>query len=116
MPTRDELNRLPTKTLHDLAIETAKHRHDLGFLWQLVKVIPAAEEAAGDEERAKADIRSTLALINDALYDAGEGALGEALRPLYVEYLEQHGAELEAEQGPEHGPEPPPDASDPDAV
>ena len=97
MPTRDELNELPTKTLHDLALETARRRHDLGFLWRLIKVIPVAEEAAGDDARAKADIRSTLALINDALYDAGEGALGDALRPMYVEYLEEHGAELEPE-------------------
>ncbi|HEY7476968.1 MAG TPA: hypothetical protein VIB62_01915 [Actinomycetota bacterium] len=99
MPTRDELDALPTKTLHDLAIETAKRRHDLGFLWRLVKVIPAAEEAAGDEQRAKADIRSTLALINDALYDAGEGALGEALRPMYLEYLEEHGSALDDATG-----------------
>jgi hypothetical protein len=28
-------------------------------------------------------------LIND-LYDAGEGELGEALRPPHVDYLEEH--------------------------
>lgn len=97
MPTRDEFDALPTKTLHDLALQTAKRRHDLGFLWRLLKVLPAAEEAAGDQDRSKADIRSTLALINDALYDSGEGALGDALRPMYLEYLEEHGTTLEVE-------------------
>jgi hypothetical protein len=87
MSTRSELEQLSTKALHDLAIERARRHADVGFLWRLVKALPVAEEMAGDDERAKTDILRPLALINDALYDAGEGALGEALRPLYVEYL-----------------------------
>ena len=35
------------------------------------------------------DIARPLALIND-LYDAGEGDLGEVLRPMYVDYLQEH--------------------------
>jgi hypothetical protein len=87
MPTREELDRLPTKELHDRAIDRARHRLDVAFLWRLVKALPVAEEIAGDDERAKVDILRPLALINDALYGADEGALGEALRPLYIEYL-----------------------------
>jgi len=87
MATREELDALSTKDLHERAVEHAKRTTDVGFLWRLVKALPVAEEVAGDEERAKADIWRPLALINDALYDAGEGALGEALRPLYVDYL-----------------------------
>jgi hypothetical protein len=33
------------------------------------------------------DIVRPLALINDFLYDSDSGAVGEALRPLYVDYL-----------------------------
>ena len=62
---------------------------DVGFLWRLLEAIPAAEAAIGDEDRAKIDILRPLALIND-FYDAGEGELGEALRPLYLDYLEEH--------------------------
>jgi hypothetical protein len=87
MTSRDELDQLSTKALHDLAIERARHHADVAFLWRLVKALPVAEEIVGDDERAKTDILRPLALINDALYDAGEGALGEALRPLYLEYL-----------------------------
>jgi hypothetical protein len=87
MPSRSELESIPTKTLHDAAVETARKHADVTFLWRLVKALPVAEEVAGDDERAKTDILRPLALINDFLYDAGEGALGEALRPLYIDYL-----------------------------
>ena len=90
MTTREELDQLSTKELHDRSIARAKHHLDVGFLWNLVKVLPVAEEVVGDDDRSKIDIARPLALIND-VYDAGEGELGEALRPLYLEYLEEHG-------------------------
>jgi hypothetical protein len=94
MTTRDHLDRMSTKELHDRAIAIAKHRLDVGFLWDLVRALPVAEEVAGDDERSKVDILRPLALIN-SLYDADEGELGEALRPLYLDYLEQHGGARE---------------------
>ena len=92
MPNRDELDRLSTKDLHDRALALARDRTDAGFLWQLLKALPVAEAAVGDEERSKIDILRPLALIND-FFDADEGELGEALRPLYLDYLEEHGRE-----------------------
>ena len=89
MTTREDLERLSTKELYDQAIERAKRHLDVGFLWDLVKALPVAEELVGDDERSKVDIARPLALIND-LYDAGEGDLGEVLRPLYLDYLEEH--------------------------
>ncbi len=90
MTLRDELEALPTKELHDRALAVAKRRVDVGFLWRLVEALPVAEAALGDEQRSKVDVMRPLALIND-LFDAGEGDLGEALRPMYVDYLEEHG-------------------------
>ena len=90
MTTREELERLSTKELHDHAIERAKHHLDVAFLWEVVKALPVAEEVIGDDQRSKTDIARPLALINDVLYDSGEGALGEAMRPMYLEYLEEH--------------------------
>jgi hypothetical protein len=87
MATRDELEALPIKDLHDHAIATARKHLDVGFLWDLVKALPVAEEAIGDDQRSKVDIMRPLALINDFLYDTDSGQLGEALRPMYVEYL-----------------------------
>ncbi len=89
MAIRDELELLSTKDLHDRAIERAKRHLDVGFLWDLAKALPVAEEVIGDDERSKVDIARPLALIND-FFDAGEGELGEALRPMYVDYLEEH--------------------------
>jgi hypothetical protein len=96
MATREEFDALPTKELHDRAIDLAKHRLDVGFLWDLVKALPVAEEVIGDDERSKVDIMRPLAMLNDLLYDSGEGELGEALRPMYVDYLEAH-------RGRDHG-------------
>jgi hypothetical protein len=89
MTSRDDLETMSTKELHERAIETARKRLDVGFLWQLVKALPVAEELVGDDERSKVDIVRPLALINDFM-DAGEGELGEVLRPMYVDYLVEH--------------------------
>jgi hypothetical protein len=89
MTTREELQNLSTRELHERAIEIAKRRLDVRFLWRLLEAIPVAEESIGDEPRSKIDIVRPLALIND-FFDAGEGDLGEALRPIYLDYLEEH--------------------------
>lgn len=91
MATREELELFSTKELHDRAVERATRHLDVGFLWDLVKALPVAEEVIGDDERSKIDIARPLALINDFLYDSDSGRLGEALRPMYVGYLEEHG-------------------------
>jgi hypothetical protein len=91
MATREELEALPIKELHDRAMETARRHLDVGFLWDVVKALPVAEEAIGDDQRSKVDIMRPLALINDFLYDTDSGQLGEALRPMYVDYLVRRG-------------------------
>jgi hypothetical protein len=90
MTTRAELEVLPTKDLYDRTIALAKRRLDVGFFWDLLKALPVAEEVIGDDERSKTDVRRPLALLNDLLYDADSGPLGEALRPMYVDYLLEH--------------------------
>jgi hypothetical protein len=82
---------MPIKELHDRAMETARKHVDVGFLWEVVKALPVAEEIIGDDQRSKVDILRPLALINDLLYDSDSGAVGEALRPLYVDYLVEKG-------------------------
>jgi hypothetical protein len=100
MTTRAELEALPTKDLYDRAIALAKRRLDVGYIWDLLKALPVAEEVIGDDERSKTDVRRPLALLNDLLYDADSGPLGEALRPMYIDYLLEHDR---AEQEPEAG-------------
>ena len=92
MADRDELESLSTKELHDRAVQLAEHRLDLGFLWRLVKAIPVAETAAGHLDKAEADVGvGDLIPLLDDWDHAGEGDLGEALRPMYLDYLEMHG-------------------------
>jgi hypothetical protein len=86
---RAELDALPTKEVYLRARRRALRRLDVRFFWNLLRTIPAAEAAAGDVEEAQADVRSGIARLND-LRDAGEGKLGEALRPLYIDYLVKH--------------------------
>jgi len=100
MPTREELDALTSQELHDRATRLAWRRLDVGFLWDLLKTIPEARAAAGDEERSESDIMRPLALLND-LVDADRGDLADALRPLYVDYLLEHGGGQEEEGGPD---------------
>jgi hypothetical protein len=86
---RAELEALPTRELYLRARRRAARRLDVRFFWTLLRSIPAAEAATGAVEEAQADVSSGLARLND-LRDAGEGKLGEALRPLYIDYLAKH--------------------------
>jgi hypothetical protein len=92
MTDRTELEALSSKELHDRAVRLAEHRLDVAFLWRLVKAIPPAEAASGNLSEARADIGvgDLVPLLHD-LDHADEGALADALRPLYLDYLEKHG-------------------------
>ena len=88
--TREELDALSSRELHDLAVRRALHHVDVEFLWQLLRAIPAAEAAEGHAAEAGRDVTHLSVLIDDAI-DAGEGDVAEALRPLYLDYLVKHG-------------------------
>lgn len=92
MTTRDELETLPSRELHDLAVHRALHHADVEFLWELLRALPAAEASEGHPAHAGMDITKVSALIADAI-DSGEGELAEALRPLYIDYLTKHGSD-----------------------
>ncbi len=89
MTDRAELESLSSQELHDRATRLAWRRLDVTFLWDLLKTIPEARAASGDEKRAETDIIRPLALLND-LVDADRGELADMLRPYYIDYLEEH--------------------------
>ena len=68
---------------------------DLKFFWDLVKVLPVAEAAAGELDEADADVTSMIAHVDD-LTDSGEGEVADLLRPFYLDYLQRHGVTPEA--------------------
>ena len=90
MRDRSELHKLSSAELHDRATRLAWRRLDVSFLWHLLSTIPEARAAVGDDERSEIDIMRPLALLND-LVDADQGELADALRPLYIDYLAEHG-------------------------
>jgi hypothetical protein len=89
--TRDELDALSSRELHDLAVRRAVHHLDVEFLWELLRAIPAAEASEGHANEAGRDVTHLSVLLDDAI-DSGEGDVAEALRPLYLDYLVRHGA------------------------
>jgi hypothetical protein len=90
MAQSDGLDELTSTQLHDLAIDYAKRHLDARFFWRLVKMLPAAEAAAGEWEDAEADIQRMSAHLDD-LTDSGRGEVADNLRPFYIEYLREHG-------------------------
>ncbi|MET9485790.1 hypothetical protein [Nocardia sp. NPDC006630] len=89
MADTQDLEALSTKELHDRAVKAAVRRGDVKFLWELLKSIPAAEAASGDLGESEADIKYVLPMLDDYVH-AGEGEIGEVLRPMYVDYLSKH--------------------------
>lgn len=103
MATGRDLESLSSQELHDLAVRKAMHRLDAGFLWELLRAIPAAEAMEGDEYRSARDMTQISALISDAI-GSGEGEIADELRPLYIDYLTKHGYP-DDEGGQRHDPQ-----------
>jgi hypothetical protein len=89
MTTREELEALSSKELHDRAMSVARHRLDVAWMWRLLKMIPAAEASIGDVEDANLNIASSEHAISEYL-EADEGELADALRPMYLDYILEH--------------------------
>lgn len=90
MPDPDDaLERLSSPKLHDLAVSHAKRHLDVRFFWRLLRILPAAEAAAGELDDAQADIQRLSAHVDD-ITDSGRGEVADLLRPFYLEYLREH--------------------------
>lgn len=90
MATFEELNVLSSAELHDRAIARAKKHLDVGFFWDMAKVLPAAEAAIGNEDQSTADIFKIGSLFRD-FFEAEDGDDHvEALRPFFIEYLQKN--------------------------
>ena len=86
----DELERLSSQELHDLAVSRAKRHLDVRFFWNLMQTLPAAEAAAGELDQAETDVLKLSAHVDDVT-QAGEGEVADMMRPFYLEYLREHG-------------------------
>ena len=86
----DGLDALSAQELHDRAVSRAKRHFDARFYWELMKVLPTAEAAAGEMDEAETDVLRLSAHVDDVT-DAGRGEVAELLRPFYLDYLRRHG-------------------------
>jgi hypothetical protein len=86
----DGLDALSSKELHDRAIKRARHHVDVKFFYELIKLLPAAQAAAGDLDEAENDVFHLSAHVDDVT-ESGEGETAEMLRPFYLDYLRRHG-------------------------
>ena len=89
MDSDTDLDALSSHELHDRAVRLALHHADAGFLWRLLRSIPAAEAMEGEISESEADATKLSALVADAI-GSGEGEIADALRPLYIDYLAKH--------------------------
>jgi hypothetical protein len=90
MTGADDLDELSSEELHDMAVRYALRHLDVGFFVRLMKALPVAEAAVGEIEEAEADVLTLRAHIDD-LTDSGRGEVAELMRPIYLEYLREHG-------------------------
>jgi hypothetical protein len=90
MTEDDGLDRLSPEALHDLAVSYAKRHLDVKFFWELMRLLPTAEAAAGALDEAEADVMRLSAHIDDVT-DSGRGEVADLLSPFYLEYLRRHG-------------------------
>lgn len=94
MSDDDGLDALSSQELHDRAVRYALRHLDLPFFFRLMEALPVAEAATGDIDGAEADALTLRAHIDDVT-DSGQGEVAELLRPMYLEYLREHGVAAE---------------------
>jgi hypothetical protein len=88
MSSFEELDKLSTEELHDRAFKHAKRHLNAKFFWDLVQFTPAAEAEAGETEEAERDTFHWSGQVADAVQEKPE--LKDAMRPVYLDYLERH--------------------------
>ncbi|KOX10483.1 hypothetical protein [Nocardiopsis sp. NRRL B-16309] len=99
-----DFDQTSTEELRERAIDLARKRWDVRFFWQLLRMIPAAEAAAGNEEGSRASIAQASGFLYEALSAESDPKVHEALRPVYIEYLREHAAEESGDPGGGGGP------------
>jgi hypothetical protein len=86
--TREDLETMASRDLHDRAIGSAKAQGDVEWLWHLLRSIPAPEGEIGDLEDSGMDMASTVSALNG--YARADRDLPDVLRPQYIDYLLEH--------------------------
>ncbi len=79
-------------TLRDWALQVARDRRDVGFLWELTKHLPSTEDA--NRDWAAYDpidaVRDLTRLVTHFREEAASPEVADLLRVRYVDYLLAH--------------------------
>ncbi|WP_017614826.1 hypothetical protein [Nocardiopsis salina] len=86
-----EFDHISTEKLHEDAVELARRRWDVRFFWRVLRMLPAAEAAAGQQEASEASVGQLSGLLYEAFSAETDPKVQEALRPVYISYLRDHG-------------------------
>jgi hypothetical protein len=91
-PSFAELDALPTEELRTRAFTLARHRHDIGFFWSVLKHLPDSDESAeldGAPNSIGPTIDEAFALWRE-LEGHGYGEQEPLLRAAFIDYLQKH--------------------------
>jgi hypothetical protein len=86
--TFEDLDALPTHELRHRAFRLARERHDLKFFWDVMRMVPAAEEAEGRPDKLATEVEGVRTWLDD--YLTPDHHLLEAMRPVFIDYLSNH--------------------------
>lgn len=86
-----DFEHISTDDLRERAVELARRRWDVRFFWKLLGLLPAAEAVAGNTEAGEASVAQASGFLYEALAAENDPKVQEALRPVYVQYLADHG-------------------------
>lgn len=95
MTRYDELDALDTDELKDRAMEIARDRGDVAFVWDVIKHLPQSPEVA-NEDGASGGMLTTIAgllgmfeeLFGKQMHEAG--AVEPLLRARFIDYIVKH--------------------------
>jgi hypothetical protein len=85
-----DLDALPTDQLRALAFDKAEHAKDVGFFWDLIKHMHAAQAIAGEDGSSGAitgSITETIHLVRELMGKVPLGDDEPLLRARFLDYL-----------------------------
>jgi hypothetical protein len=89
-------------TLRDWALEIARERRDVGFVWELVKHLRSTEDANRDWAAYNPidAVREIGQLVANFREEAADPEVADLLRVRYVDYLLHHAEDRRFDQRP----------------